>query len=154
MCVCGTPYTAVHSLYCIHTWPINAEMNWSDCSLICLFLSVSLKGSYNAILKITILCVWCNRICWHALMLQKHDFSNYCSSSMPRLSQTRHFLQHYFFLAFIQSNLQCIQATHFFLISMCVPWELNPQPFVLLMQCSTNEPQKHKAPPSNKCRLL
>ncbi len=43
--------------------------------------------------------------------------------------------------AFIQSDLQCIQATHFF-ISMCVPWELNPQPFVLLTQCSTTEPQE------------
>jgi len=30
-----------------------------------------------------------------------------------------------------------------FFISMCVPWELNPQHFVLLMQCSTTEPQKH-----------
>ncbi len=37
--------------------------------------------------------------------------------------------------AFIQSDLQCIQAIHFF-ISMCVPWELNPQP-------STTEPQKY-----------
>ncbi len=26
---------------------------------------------------------------------------------------------------------------------MCVPWELNPQPFVLLTQCSTTEPQEH-----------
>ncbi len=25
---------------------------------------------------------------------------------------------------------------------MCVPWELNPQPFVLLTQCSTTEPQE------------
>ncbi len=25
---------------------------------------------------------------------------------------------------------------------MCVPWELNPQPFALLMQCSTTEPQE------------
>ncbi len=31
--------------------------------------------------------------------------------------------------AFIQSHLQCIQAIH--LVIMCVPWELNPQPFVL-----------------------
>ncbi len=38
--------------------------------------------------------------------------------------------------AFIQSDLQSIQATHFF-VSMCVPWELNPQPFVLLTQFST-----------------
>ncbi len=42
--------------------------------------------------------------------------------------------------AFIQSDLQCIQATH---IHMCVPWELNPQPFALLTQCSTTEPQEH-----------
>ncbi len=26
-------------------------------------------------------------------------------------------------------------------ITMCVPWELNPQPFALLTQCSTTEPQ-------------
>ncbi len=30
------------------------------------------KGSYDAFLKIIILCIWCNRICWHALMLKKH----------------------------------------------------------------------------------
>ncbi len=35
---------------------------------------------------------------------------------------------------FIQSDLQCIQAIHFF-ISMCVSWELNPQHFALLTQC-------------------
>ncbi len=29
-------------------------------------------------------------------------------------------------------------------ITMCVPWELNPQPFALLTQCSTTEPQDHK----------
>ncbi len=27
---------------------------------------------------------------------------------------------------------------------MCVPWELNPQPFALLTQCSTTEPQEHE----------
>ncbi len=43
---------------------------------------------------------------------------------------------------FIQSDLQCIQVIHF-VVSMCVPWELNPQPFALLMQCSTTEPQEH-----------
>ncbi len=31
-----------------------------------------LKGSYDAIIKIIILCIWCNRICWHALMFKKH----------------------------------------------------------------------------------
>ncbi len=28
-------------------------------------------------------------------------------------------------------------------VSMYVPWELNPQPFALLTQCSTTEPQEH-----------
>ncbi len=42
--------------------------------------------------------------------------------------------------AFIQSNLQCIQV---YIFSMCVPWELNPQTFALLTQCSTTEPQEH-----------
>ncbi len=43
--------------------------------------------------------------------------------------------------AFIQSDLQCIVFVFF--ISMCVSWELNPQPFALLTQCSTTEPQEH-----------
>ncbi len=30
---------------------------------------------------------------------------------------------------------------HFF-VSMCVPWELNPQPLALLTQCSTTESQE------------
>ncbi len=42
----------------------------------------------------------------------------------------------------MQSDLQCIQAIHVF-VSMYVPWELNPQPFTLLTQCSTTEPQEH-----------
>ncbi len=28
-------------------------------------------------------------------------------------------------------------------LSVCVPWELNPQPFALLTQCSTTEPQEY-----------
>ncbi len=31
---------------------------------------------------------------------------------------------------------------------MCVPWELNPQPFALLTQCSTTEPQEHRSLPN------
>ncbi len=41
---------------------------------------------------------------------------------------------------FIQSDLQF--KLYFFII-MCVPSELNPQPFALLTQCSTTEPQEH-----------
>ncbi len=56
--------------------------------------------------------------------------------------------------AFIQSDLQCIHAIHFF-ISMRVPWELNPQPFALLTQCSATEPQelvtkKYEGPQSKR----
>ncbi len=43
---------------------------------------------------------------------------------------------------FIQSDLQWIQAIHFF-VSICVPWVLNPQHFALLTQCSTIESQEH-----------
>ncbi len=42
--------------------------------------------------------------------------------------------------AFIQSDLQCIQVIHVF---VSILWESNPQPFVLLTQCSTTEPQEH-----------
>ncbi len=49
--------------------------------------------------------------------------------------------------AFVQSDLQFIQAIHFSFISMCVPWELNLGiqylNFALLTQCSTTEPQEH-----------
>ncbi len=30
-----------------------------------------------------------------------------------------------------------------YFVNMCIPWELNPQPFALLTQCSTTEPQEH-----------
>ncbi len=43
---------------------------------------------------------------------------------------------------FIHNGLQCIQDVNFF-VSMCDPWELNPQPNALLTQCSTTEPQEH-----------
>ncbi len=43
--------------------------------------------------------------------------------------------------AFIQSDLQ-LHSGYSFLISMCFPWESNPQPFALLTQCSTTEPHR------------
>ncbi len=36
-----------------------------------------------------------------------------------------------------------VHSGYTFFISMCDPWELNPQPFALLTQCSTTEPQEH-----------
>ncbi len=44
--------------------------------------------------------------------------------------------------AFIQSDLQ-LHSSYTFFISMCVPWESNPQPFALLTQCSTTEPHRN-----------
>ncbi len=44
--------------------------------------------------------------------------------------------------AFIQSDLHCIQAIHFFCQYVC-SLGMNPQPFALLTQCSTTEPQEH-----------
>ncbi len=42
-----------------------------------------------------------------------------------------------------QTLLSKATYSAFILISICVAWELNPQPFVLLTQCSTTEPQEH-----------
>ncbi len=36
-----------------------------------------------------------------------------------------------------------LHSSYTFSVSMCVPWELNPQPFALLTQFSTTEPQEH-----------
>ncbi len=44
--------------------------------------------------------------------------------------------------AFIQSDVQFFRL-YIFYECICVPWELNPQPFALLTQCSTTEPQEH-----------
>ncbi len=44
--------------------------------------------------------------------------------------------------AFIQSDLQCIQAIHLYCQYMC-SLGIEPTTFVLLMQCSTTEPQEH-----------
>ncbi len=44
--------------------------------------------------------------------------------------------------AFIQ-NWQWIQAKHYiYILSVCIPWVLNPQPFAPLTRCSTTEPQE------------
>ncbi len=76
-------------IYC-NVFVGNKEAKLTDCSF-----KLLLKGSYDAILKIIILCIWCNRICWHAFNVKKtHYFSktvHYCRFSMTRLSQTTSF---------------------------------------------------------------
>ncbi len=44
--------------------------------------------------------------------------------------------------AFIQSDLGFMYSGYTYLVSMGVPWELNPQHFALLTQCSTTKPQE------------
>ncbi len=44
--------------------------------------------------------------------------------------------------AFIQSDLQCILATHF--CQYVCSLGIEPTTFALLTQCSTTEPQEHK----------
>ncbi len=44
--------------------------------------------------------------------------------------------------AFIQSNLQCIQAIHLYCQYVC-SLGIEPTTFALLTQCSTTEPQEH-----------
>ncbi len=36
-----------------------------------------------------------------------------------------------------------VHSGYTFSVSLCVPWELNPQRFELLTQCSTTEPKEH-----------
>ncbi len=38
-----------------------------------------------------------------------------------------------------------VHSGYTFFISMCVPWELNPQPFALLTQFSITEPQERES---------
>ncbi len=44
--------------------------------------------------------------------------------------------------AFIQSDLQCIQAIHLYCQCVCY-LGIEPTTFALLTQCSTTEPQEH-----------
>ncbi len=47
------------------------------------------------------------------------------------------------FMHLADAFIQIYSGYTFFYISMCVPWQMNPQPFVLLAQCSTTELQEH-----------
>ncbi len=114
---------------------------WTLCFSHLIELLLILKGSYDAILKIIIWCIWCNRICWHALMFKKHIIFQIlyiivvplCPASLNHVVFYKappsnkccllwlanwHFTFMHLADAFIQSDLQCIQAIHF--LSVCV----------------------------------
>ncbi len=48
----------------------------------------------------------------------------------------------FYIYAFYPKRLTIAFRLYIF-ISMCVPWESNPQPFALLTQCSTTEPHRN-----------
>ncbi len=61
---------------------------------------------------------------------------------LPSLEiQSRHYIDMYAFSRCFYPKWP--KSGYPFFVSMCVPWELNPQPFALLTQCSTTEPQEH-----------
>ncbi len=60
------------------------------------------------------------------------------------------YFMYYYNIIYIYAFSRCfypmrltVHSDYNFFVSMCVPWELNPQPFVLLTQCFTTEPQEH-----------
>ncbi len=56
-----------------------------------------------------------------------------------------------FFQIYIYAFSMYVSRLYSFFISMCVPWESNPQPFALLTKCSTTEPQEHYSVPVREC---
>ncbi len=77
--------------------------------------------------------IWCN--------LNGSGWSNNIPFPTSFQNSISAFFLTYLVDAFIQSELQCIQAIHFF-VSMCVPLGIEPTTFALLTQCSTTEPQE------------
>ncbi len=49
----------------------------------------------------------------------------------------------YLHLCILQTLLSTVHSGYTFFVSMCVPWELNPQPFAPLIQFSATEQQEH-----------
>ncbi len=70
----------------------------------------------------------------------KSEFT-YWMEKVRIMSLYSHFIFMHLADAFIQSDLHCIQVIHF--LQYVCSWELNPQPFAPLAQCSTTEPQEH-----------
>ncbi len=62
------------SFLCWHISYLNRKLNifWQGAEVSKCYQIICLKGSYNAIIKIIIFCVWCNRICRHTSMEKKN----------------------------------------------------------------------------------
>ncbi len=60
--------------------------------------------------------------------------------SGPSHEEPTHYIYIYAFSRRFYPKRLTITFRLYIFISMCVPWESNPQPFALLTQCSTTEP--------------
>ncbi len=60
------------SIFFGHKWNLCSQLSYIHTFSVWNWQSHLLKRSYDAFLKIIIWCIWCNRICWHALMFKKH----------------------------------------------------------------------------------
>ncbi len=107
-------------LNCVDLWP---SRNWvwdQWCKL------MSIIGS-NVPLSIS----WgmSNKITWNGLAITMSFFKN--------------IIYIYAFSRRFYPKRLTIAFRLYIFISMCVPWESNPQPFALLTQCSTTEPHRN-----------
>ncbi len=59
------------------------------------------------------------------------------------MAEMRVFLYIYAFSRHFYPKRLTVHSGYTCFMTMCVPWESNPQPFALLTQCSTTEPQEH-----------
>ncbi len=59
------------------------------------------------------------------------------------LSETLNVIYIYAFSRRFYPKRLTVHSGYTFIVSTCVPWESNPQPFALLTQCSTTEPLEH-----------
>ncbi len=82
-------------------------------------------------------------ILYHTTFLYSHAVSHTFSNQMYIYAFSRRF---YPKRLTVHSGYTCF-------ITMCVPWESNPQPFALLTQCSTTEPQEHVVPTQSPGKL-
>ncbi len=62
---------------------------------------------------------------------------------LPKFTNVNIYIYIYSFSRRFYPKRLTVHSGYTFFVSMCVLWELNPQPFALLMQCSTTEPQEY-----------
>ncbi len=80
----------------------------------------------------------CNAIIFHNITALMFFWSNKMQPCWTKETSSNKYI-YAFSRRFYPKRL----SLYIFFVSMCVPWELNPQPFALLTQCSVTGPQEH-----------